>query len=105
MKDKIHPKYKKVLFFDSTTQTHFIVPSTVDTNEVMTFEGVEYPLVRVTISSAGHPLWTGKNKLLDTEGRMDKFAKKYAKAEQIKVEVAAKHDEAADKAKVAKKKK
>ena len=105
MKDKIHPKYRNVHFFDSTTQKSFIVPSTVETNEVMAFEGVEYPLVRITISSAGHPAWTGKSKLLDTEGRMDKFAKKYAKAAQLKVEVAAKHDEAADKAKVAKKKK
>ena len=104
MKDKIHPKYRTVLFLDSTTKKSFFVPSTVETNEVMVFEEIEYPLVRITISSAGHPAWTGKSKHLDTEGRMDKFAKKYAKAEQNKVVVAAKQDDA-DKAKVAKKKK
>lgn len=106
MKEKIHPPYQEVLFIDSSTGTQFLIGSTLQPKEKGTFEGKEYPLVRVPISSASHPFFTKANQFVDAEGRMDKFAKKYArksaevKATQEKQELANK-----EKAKATKKKK
>jgi large subunit ribosomal protein L31 len=57
----------------------FITKSTVDTKETIDVEGVEYPLVKLEISRTSHPFYTGKSKLVDTAGRIDKFKTKYAK--------------------------
>ena len=72
-----HPKYREVLFEDSSTGTKFIIGSTLETKEKVTFEGKEYPLYRVPVSSASHPFFTKATQFMDTEGRVDKFTKKY----------------------------
>jgi large subunit ribosomal protein L31 len=77
MKDDIHPKYQKVLFVDSSTGKKFLIGSTLQTKQTQEFEGKQYPMVEVTTSSASHPFFTKSNQFLDTEGRVDKFLKKY----------------------------
>lgn len=78
MKKEIHPEYQQVLFVDSSTGHKFICGSTLKTDETEVFEGKEYPVCRVSISSASHPLFTGSKQLVDAEGRVDKFRKRYA---------------------------
>lgn len=78
MKKNIHPKYQQVLFVDSATGTEFVCGSTIVTDEKKTHKGQEYPLCRVSISSASHPFFTGSKQLVDAEGRVDKFKKRYA---------------------------
>lgn len=83
MKDEVHPSYQEVLFIDSSTGTKFLIGSTLQTEEKEMFEGKEYPVSRVSISSASHPFYTGSKQIIDTEGRVDKFTKRYqAKREQ-----------------------
>lgn len=85
MKEKIHPPYGEVLFIDSSTGVKSIIGSTLQTQEKETFEGKEYPVSRVPISSSSHPFFTKSNQFVDSEGRVDKFAKKYQrKAEEVK---------------------
>lgn len=74
MKQNIHPKnYRAVVFQDLNDQTTFLTQSTVATDETIKLDGVEYPLVKVHISSASHPFYTGQEKMIDIEGRVDKF--------------------------------
>lgn len=94
MKKNIHPEYKDVVFLDMSTGKKFLCRSTVKTNETIDFEGNTYPLVKVSISSASHPFYTGSQDFVDTEGRVDKFKKRYEKKAQ---EV----QEAKEKAKIA----
>jgi len=82
MKKKGHPPYQEVLFEDTSTGTKFVCGSTMQPKEKATFEGKEYPVCRVPISSASHPFFTGSKQFIDTEGRVDKFTKKYAKKKQ-----------------------
>lgn len=82
MKKNIHPKYQQVLFVDSATNTKFVCGSTIATEGTETFKGVEYPVCRVSVSSASHPFFTGSKQLVDAEGRVDKFKKRYAKPAQ-----------------------
>ena len=80
MKKEIHPaSYRLVAFKDMSNDDIFITKSTVDTKETIEVEGVEYPLVKLEISRTSHPYYTGKSKLIDTAGRIDKFKNKYAK--------------------------
>lgn len=79
MKKNTHPKYQEVLFVDSSTGTKFLIGSTLQSKETETFEGKEYPVSRVPISSASHPYFTKASSLVDTEGRVDKFKKKFAR--------------------------
>ncbi len=79
MKKNTHPKYKKVLFRDSSTGHTFICGSALETKETEVFEGVEYPLCLVSVSSTSHPFYTGGKGLVDTEGRVDKFNKRFRK--------------------------
>ena len=80
MKKEIHPaSYRLVAFKDISKDDIFITKSTVDTKETIEVEGVEYPLVKLEISRTSHPYYTGKAKLIDTAGRIDKFKNKYAK--------------------------
>ena len=79
MKKNTHPKYQKVLFVDSSTDNKFVCGSTLESAERETFEGVEYPVCRVSVSSASHPFFTGSQQFVDTEGRVDKFRKRYPK--------------------------
>lgn len=80
MKKDIHPKnYRLVAFKDMSNDDVFITKSTADTKETITVDGVEYPLVKLEISRTSHPYYTGKAKLVDTAGRIDKFKSKYQK--------------------------
>lgn len=77
MKSGIHPQYRDVVFVDSSTGTKFLMGSTIKTDKTIDYEGKKLPLVTVDISSASHPFFTGKQKFLDTAGRVEKFQKKY----------------------------
>ena len=80
MKKGIHPEnYRLVAFKDMSNNDIFLAKSTAKTNETVSVEGVEYPLVKLEISRTSHPYYTGKAKLVDTAGRIDKFKTKYAK--------------------------
>ena len=80
MRTGIHPEnYRLVAFKDMSNDDVFISKSTVNTKETIEFEGDEYPLVKLEISRTSHPFYTGKSKLVDTAGRIDKFKNKYSK--------------------------
>lgn len=80
MRKGIHPEnYRLVAFKDMSNDDVFLTKSTAVTNETLEVDGVEYPLVKMEISRTSHPYYTGKSKLVDTAGRIDKFKNKYAK--------------------------
>jgi large subunit ribosomal protein L31 len=80
MKKGIHPKVRQVVFKDVSSDFSFLGTSTMDSTETIKWEdGKSYPLIKVEISSASHPFFTGKQRVLDTEGRIDRFKKKYGK--------------------------
>ncbi len=81
MKQGIHPSnYRFVVFKDMSNGTSFLSKSTANTKETIVWEdGKEYPVVKLEISNTSHPFYTGKNVLVDTAGRIDKFKKRYAK--------------------------
>ena len=79
MKKDIHPSsYREVVFKDMSNDETFITRSTVATRETIEIDGVTYPLVKLEITSSSHPFFTGKQKLVDTAGRVDKFMNSYA---------------------------
>jgi large subunit ribosomal protein L31 len=79
MKADIHPDYREVVFQDMTSDFKFLTRSTLSSKETIKWkDGNEYPLVKIDISSASHPFYTGQNKIMDTSGRVDKFRKRYA---------------------------
>jgi large subunit ribosomal protein L31 len=79
MKADIHPDYREVVFQDMTSDFKFLTRSTLSSKETVKWkDGNEYPLVKVDISSASHPFYTGQNKIMDTSGRVDKFRRRYA---------------------------
>lgn len=92
MKSSIHPTtYRPVVFSDDVAGFAFLTQSTAQTTETIKWEdGNEYPLVKVHISSASHPFFTGEEKIIDTEGRVDRFKARFAAAEARKAELAAK---------------
>ena len=82
MKADIHPEYREVVFHDVTSDFKFLTRSTLATTAKDTVkweDGNDYPLVKIEISSASHPFYTGKQKVMDTGGRVDRFRKRYAK--------------------------
>ena len=80
MKQGIHPKLKTVVFKDMSCDYTFLGTTTLDSKEMVKWEdGKEYPLIKVEISSASHPFYTGKQRIMDTEGRIDRFKKRYSK--------------------------
>ncbi|MCC9137273.1 type B 50S ribosomal protein L31 [Pontibacter silvestris] len=80
MKKGIHPEYREVVFQDTSSDFKFITRSTMTSNETITMEdGKEYPVIKVEVSSASHPFYTGKNIFVDTAGRVEKFNKRYQK--------------------------
>lgn len=80
MKPDIHPNYREVIFQDLSSDLLFKTRSTIETKETIKWEdGNEYPLVKVEVSSESHPFYTGKHKMLDSGGRVDKFKKRYGK--------------------------
>ncbi|KXB38476.1 ribosomal protein L31 [Bacteroidales bacterium KA00251] len=80
MKKGIHPdNYRFVVFKDMSNDEIFITKSTINAKETIDVDGVTYPLVKVEISNTSHPFFTGKAKLVDTAGRVDKFLSRYGK--------------------------
>lgn len=77
MKKQGHPPYQDILFVDTATGHKFVCGSTLQPEETETYEGKEYPVYRASISSASHPFFTGSQQFVDTEGRVDKFKKRY----------------------------
>lgn len=87
MKKEIHPEARLVVFNDISCNHSVLTLSTIKTKDTTTWEdGQEYPLAKVEISSASHPFFTGKQKIVDTEGRVERFKKKYAAAAAKKQE-------------------
>ncbi|MDR1653786.1 MAG: type B 50S ribosomal protein L31 [Prevotellaceae bacterium] len=85
MKSGIHPEnYRPVAFKDVSNGDTFISRSTVNARETVDIDGVTYPLVKLEISSSSHPFYTGKQKLVDSAGRVDKFMSRYAKRMEAK---------------------
>lgn len=82
MKPDTHPAYNEVIFIDAGADFKFLTRSTMDTKgkEKMKWtDGKEYPVVKIEVSSESHPFYTGKHKIMDTAGRIDKFRQRYAK--------------------------
>jgi large subunit ribosomal protein L31 len=80
MKADTHPEYREVVFQDLSSDFAFLTRSTVHSTETIKWEdGNEYPLIKVEVSSASHPFYTGKHKLMDTGGRVDRFKRRYQK--------------------------
>jgi large subunit ribosomal protein L31 len=78
MKDGIHPEYREVVFQDIGADFSFLTRSTIAARDTIKWtDGKEYPLVKIEVSSKSHPFYTGKQMILDTAGRVDKFRKKY----------------------------
>ncbi len=80
MKADIHPNYRPVVFQDVTSDFAFLTRSTLASKETIKWEdGQEYPLIKIEVSSHSHPFYTGKQKMMDTSGRVDRFRKRYQK--------------------------
>jgi len=90
MKKDLHPTdYRPVVFQDESAKFAFLTQSTAKTNETIKWEdGKEYPLIKTHISSASHPFFTGEEKIIDTEGRVDRFKARSAVAEARKAALA-----------------
>ena len=78
MKKDIHPAYHKVLFIDTATGDEWLTRSTLSSRETREIDGEQVPLVRLEISSYSHPFWTGKMRVLDSDGKIDRFRRRYA---------------------------
>jgi large subunit ribosomal protein L31 len=80
MKKDIHPNYRDVVFYDTSSEYKFLTKSTIETNETIVWEdGKEYPVYKIEVSSNSHPFYTGKKMILDTAGRVEKFNRRYSK--------------------------
>ncbi len=80
MKKDIHPGYKKVIFHDTSSDTKFLTASTMTSDETTEWEdGNTYPVIKIEVSSASHPFYTGKKLYVDTAGRVEKFNRRYKK--------------------------
>ena len=96
MKPNIHPEnYRTVLFFDSSANEGWLIRSCAPTSNTMQWkDGKEYPVVKIHISSASHPFFTGEEKIIDTEGRVDRFTAKLKAAKAHRQELAKKLEDA-----------
>ena len=80
MKKEIHPDYRQIVFYDTSSEFKFLTKSTMSSNETVEWEdGNTYPMVKVEVSSASHPFYTGKKLFVDTAGRVEKFNRRYKK--------------------------
>lgn len=77
MKSGIHPAYRKVLFVDGATGDEWVSYSTMVSSDTRTHAGEDLPMIRLEISAMSHPFWTGNAREVDTEGRMDRFRRRY----------------------------
>ena len=78
MKSDIHPDYHKVLFIDTATGDEFVTRSTLTSKETREVDGEEIPVVKLEISAYSHPFWTGTLRELDSDGKIDRFRRRYA---------------------------
>jgi large subunit ribosomal protein L31 len=78
MKPDIHPDYHKVLFVDTSTGKEWVTRSTLTSKDTKVVDGEELPVVKLEISSYSHPFWTGKLRELDSDGKIDRFRRRYA---------------------------
>lgn len=93
MKPEIHPSYRPVVFQDTSSDFRFLTKSTISTSETIEWEdGNEYPLAKVEISSESHPFYTGKQILVDTTGRVERFRKRYGQSSAAPAEADAPAD-------------
>ena len=83
MKKECHPAYQQVLFIDSASGHRFVCGSTLQPKAKEVFEGSEYPVVYLSISSTSHPFFTGSKQLVDSEGRVDKFKKRFDRKKEV----------------------
>lgn len=104
MKKEGHPPYQDILFVDTATGHKFVCGSTLQPKETDTYEGKEYPVYKVPISSASHPFFTGSQQFVDSEGRVDKFKKRYSRKPQVVKQAQDKEQEEQGKKKPAAKK-
>lgn len=77
MKKGIHPRYEPVVFRDRSGGLTFVSSSTMTSSESIDVDGVSYPVIDVDVSTASHPFWTGKGRVLDAEGRVQRFQRRY----------------------------
>lgn len=77
MKAEIHPEVRPVIFQDSVNGATFRIDSAVKSRDKITIDGVEYPLVKLDVTSASHPFYTGNQRIMDTAGRVEKFGNKF----------------------------
>ncbi|MGI4937484.1 MAG: type B 50S ribosomal protein L31 [Janthinobacterium lividum] len=77
MKKDAHPDYREVVFHDLSCDFKFVTRSTMGTRETIDFEGKQYPLIKIEVSSESHPFYTGKHKIVDTAGRVEKFRQRF----------------------------
>ena len=82
MKPGIHPNYRKVIFIDTATGSEWETRSTLSSNETREVDGEEVPVVRLEISSYSHPFWTGKMREVDSDGKIDRFRRRYARGQK-----------------------
>lgn len=82
MKENIHPEYQQVVFHDAAVDEYFVVGSTLKTKQTIEYKGQTYPYVRLDVSSASHPFYTGKNTTMKQEGRIAKFKQRFGKLGQ-----------------------
>ena len=79
MKAGIHPDYREVVFHDLSCDFKFVTRSTVQTRDTIEMDSKTYPLVKIEVSAESHPFYTGKHKIVDTAGRVEKFRQKFGK--------------------------
>jgi large subunit ribosomal protein L31 len=77
VKRDIHPDYRPVVFRDRSGELAFLTRSTIASTQTVEWEGQTYPVVDVEVSSASHPFWTGRGRVMDTEGRVERFRRRY----------------------------
>lgn len=82
MKLGIHPEYRDVLFHDTSSDTYFVIGSTVKTKQTAEFEGKEYPYMTLDVSSASHPFYTGQQQVANSDGRIAKFNKRFKRIDK-----------------------
>ena len=83
MKKALHPKYNPVVFIDMTTGNRFVSRSTKVSERKEIIDGVEHSLISIGVTSASHPFYTGQNQFVDTEGRIDKFQKRFGVVRRV----------------------
>ncbi len=92
MKENTHPEYQKILFVDSASGHRFVCGSTLKPNATEEFEGTSYPVYYLSISSSSHPFFTGSKQLVDSEGRVEKFKKRFGTRVVVKADADADAD-------------